>query len=409
MKQLIQCFFFLFFSVSVGIAQNAIPVDYDAIEENISNENSNFYYPTLLARFEQGDSTLQVEDLRHLYYGFTFQDAYRPYDQNPLNTEIAQIMAGMTTEDVPVLQKLATNYLEQDPFSLKMIYYLMNFNTMGESEIDNTVLQQQFDGIVEAILSSGNGQTIETAYTVNHPSDEYMVLRSLNLQPVENKVETTYDYFQLAENSAGIEEIYFDVDRMATVGTRQIGITTVEIEDEEIPEDAILIGTEEEMQQLIPLGYKALFQKQVDFDEDGDKDWIVVTKLDGEETVSNYANGSPELRELLLLERTEDNQLQVAVRTKTAVPCYDCGGSDDPFVGITAEPKAFIITTKGGELFQWERASTFELQEDTWLLTKEEFSSYRKGKEEDKQSDVETSADFGTVTLSEFNYYDLLD
>lgn len=399
----------LIFSGGNSVAQEFKAIDYSLIENQISNADSEFYYPQLIKRYEKGDTTLTLDNYRHLYYGFTFQDKYRPYDRNPLNKEISQLMTTMNEDTLPMLQEKAKAFLARNPFSLKMIYYLQNFNAAAKETEKNKILDRQFNGIVQAILSSGDGKSLHTAYSVNHPSDEYMVMSSLDLSPKSNQINSNYDYFQLKNNNAGIKELYFDVDRMATVGTKQMGIKTIQVENEEVPEDGVLIGTEKEMKQYIPLGYQTLFQKQIDLDEDGDKDWLIVTKLIGEESVSNFAKGRPELRELIILERKDNKQLETVVTTKKAIPCIDCGGDKDPFIDIKIAPKQFTIFTKGGGMFIWERETTFELKKDIWMLSKEKFNSYRNGNEENKQSDVETSDDFGEVLLTEFNYYDLLD
>ena len=409
MKVLIQSLFFTFFSVVVCSAQQYTPVNYKAIQEEIADENSDKFYPSLMKRYEQGDTSLTNADYRHLYYGFTFQDEYRPYDKKPLDQTISQKMTVMNDNTLPELQQLAQEYLQKDPFSLKMLYYLLNFNNASKQFNKNEILQRKYDGILQAILSSGNGQGLETGYSVNHPSDEYMILRSLDLKPVENDYGNTYDYFQLAENSAGLKEIYFDVERMATIGTKQLGIETVEVENEEVPEDGVIIGSEQEMKQYIPLGYQPLFQQQLDIDGDGDQDWIIVTKIESEENLSDYANERPELRELMILRRNDDKQLEIAAASKHLIPCIDCGSDTDPFLGLDAEEGKFTVYTAGGDLFKWERDISFELVNEHWIKTKEEFSSYRKGKEENKQTDTETAEDFGTIHLSEFNYYELLE
>ena len=48
--------------------------------KNIAEKGGEFYYPTLLARFKEGDTTLSLSQLRALYYGSIFQDDYDPYN-----------------------------------------------------------------------------------------------------------------------------------------------------------------------------------------------------------------------------------------------------------------------------------------------------------------------------------------
>lgn len=56
------------------------PPQYDSVAENIQKKESNCYYPVLWARYQQGDSTLTLEEKRHLYYGYVFDKKFSPYN-----------------------------------------------------------------------------------------------------------------------------------------------------------------------------------------------------------------------------------------------------------------------------------------------------------------------------------------
>jgi hypothetical protein len=63
----------------------------EAIRKEVQNEKSPRYYPKLLERFNAGDTNLNLEDLNHIYYGFTVQPAYRPYPKTPNWTPLANL------------------------------------------------------------------------------------------------------------------------------------------------------------------------------------------------------------------------------------------------------------------------------------------------------------------------------
>ena len=402
----------LFLLVTVptsSFSQKFKKINYEQLQQRISDEQSDYFYPNLLTRYKNGDSTLTVIDYRHLYYGFTFQDAYRPYDRYPLDKKISELMGNMSKENLQKLRELSHEYLQERPFSLKMINYLQNFNINLLVRGENKLLQRQYDGIIRAILSTGDGKSIQTAYAVNHPTDEYMVLRALNLKPIDSKFETVYDYFQVQNAAKKTTEVYFDIHRMAAVGTKQMGIEKKQVEDEKVPVDGILIGSEEEIQKFVEPGYRIFFQQQVDIDADGDKDWVLITAKEDEKQLSDFANNKPAYRIFQILVRTEDKRLTPSVITKSFIPCLDCGGSgEDPFRSIAIAPKTITLHTKGGDLFQWERKTAFEYVGEQWQLAEEVYTSYRKGKEENQLTDTETKDDFGTVLLKEFDFYKLL-
>ena len=53
--------------------------DYQQIKKDINKKDSEFYYPELLRRFQEADTTLSLEQLRHFYYGTATRSDYDPY------------------------------------------------------------------------------------------------------------------------------------------------------------------------------------------------------------------------------------------------------------------------------------------------------------------------------------------
>ena len=53
--------------------------NYEWLGRAITDPTSPFYYPTLLKRFADADTSLTIEDLHCLYYGYVLQDDYNPY------------------------------------------------------------------------------------------------------------------------------------------------------------------------------------------------------------------------------------------------------------------------------------------------------------------------------------------
>ncbi len=76
MKKLI-FIFILAFSVH-GFSQDFSPVNYKKIEKNILKKKSPFFYTHLLKRFTDGDTLFNLDEKRHLYYGYIFQPEYNP-------------------------------------------------------------------------------------------------------------------------------------------------------------------------------------------------------------------------------------------------------------------------------------------------------------------------------------------
>jgi len=401
----------LCFSLS-GISQDHTPVDYEGLYETLQNEDFAKEYELLLERYRNADLALTLDDYRFLYYGFTFTEAYRPYDRNELDEKISDLLAeGINDDTRSQLIDSAIDYLDNQPFSLKMISYLKNFYQTAEGydeEIEE--LKTQSQGIIEAILSSGDGLTKETGFSVNHSTDEYMVMRSLGVTPKNNHFETTFDRFILEENKLGYSDLYFDVYQMAKVGTMHLGVVTQEVQNDTLPEDGVLIGSDEEFLSFIPLGYNVLYKLQADLNFDEQPDWLLVLAKQGEQLLSNAAANDPEPRILLTLFRNNEGLLEKEFMNDQAIPCIDCGESDeDPFQSIKFADGTLTIKTMGGELFKWERESKFEFTEQGYVLMSETFTSYRRGKKDDANVDVEQADTENPVYLKVFNFYDLMN
>lgn len=48
---------------------------------------SRYYYPKLMGRYEQNETIMNLDDYRHLYYGYLFQEDFNPYRHNEASTK----------------------------------------------------------------------------------------------------------------------------------------------------------------------------------------------------------------------------------------------------------------------------------------------------------------------------------
>ena len=70
----------------------------------------------------------------------------------------------------------------------------------------------QLDIIVDALMSSGDGISKETAFYVINTSHEYALLGILGFGfGGQQSLIEHYDYLTLAENKEGVKGLYFDV------------------------------------------------------------------------------------------------------------------------------------------------------------------------------------------------------
>lgn len=189
--------------------------NYKTIETNIKDDTSNMYYPALMKRFLNSDSTLTLEEKRHLYYGFVFQDNYSPYKISEYmdSAKVLKGKADLTEEDYAKLIGFYDKALEENPFNTNALYEKMHvlFTTKRADEHRKTT--KQYDVIIQAVASSGRGLTKETAFHVIEVAHEYALMRALGLQPGSQQLIDHYDYVEFKPNKHGIKGFYFDISQ----------------------------------------------------------------------------------------------------------------------------------------------------------------------------------------------------
>lgn len=192
--------------------------DNDAIYAEISNPSSKFYYPTLFGRYADGDATLTLDDYRHLYYGFAFQDEFLPLDPIAGETDILNIIdargAELTAEDAERVLVYARQVMRRDPFSPANINFMtLAYSVLGDAE-NAKASSLRLAGVLGAIESSGDGLKETSPWHViffTHVND---FLGAKGLEPKNRRVVTrTVEYVTLRVPDGKIKGYYFDFGR----------------------------------------------------------------------------------------------------------------------------------------------------------------------------------------------------
>lgn len=142
------------------------PVEQDIIDR-ITDQRSPYYYMKLMMRYTNGALDLTDDDYHYLYYGFAYQDAYKPLDTNVDKEEMLSLMKGMDPDNVERerLEQLlirANAARMRDPFSPQ----ILNVLTFVHQKLGNDGEAQRWathlNGVIRTILSSGDGLTIKS-------------------------------------------------------------------------------------------------------------------------------------------------------------------------------------------------------------------------------------------------------
>ncbi len=215
-------FYFFVFSLSysvVALSQTDDSVwekiDYNEIETTIRDTGRQFYYPRLLERYKANDTTITQTEYRYLYYGYTFQEDYNSVIE-PEDSIFARIRTGeqLTKEEYRELLDAAGDFLLKSPFDLRVLFWEMIAHKELGNEPDYLSLSKKVGGLLDAILSSGDGFSVETAFYVARVSDEYFLLNILDIVfDGEQSLVYPCDYLKVRDNEYGVEGLYFNVER----------------------------------------------------------------------------------------------------------------------------------------------------------------------------------------------------
>ena len=189
--------------------------DYKKIKKVIAKKNSPFYYPVLLEKFNAADTSISIEELRHLYYGFIYDKNYSPYGTVSEYTDSLEILQSKSNPDFDDLRKIIAygdSILAKNPFDLRAIDGQMYaFEKLQEpEELNDKIIQLQM--IITCIMSSGTGMSEDTPFYVISVSHEYLILAAFNLSiKSQSLLKGNIDYLKVQKNPDKIKGLYFDV------------------------------------------------------------------------------------------------------------------------------------------------------------------------------------------------------
>lgn len=191
--------------------------DYNVIEKNVNDKKSPYYFKKLFDRFTKADSTMTLEEKRHLYYGYSFQDDYAPYGRSDAYGELNELLKKeeLAKTDYEKILVLSEAILKVYPFSIRMREYrIFSYKELAKyNQAEHETVQASI--IIDAILSSGDGTTKESSFYVINTMNEYELISILGFDfgGEQRLLDGQYDYLTLSENSYNLKGFYFDVSR----------------------------------------------------------------------------------------------------------------------------------------------------------------------------------------------------
>lgn len=148
--------------------------DFETIFEASNNPDGALHYEKLLKRFQENDTTLRNNEVLALLIGFTDSKRFRPYSYVSTERKIYRLNE---EEKYKEAHALADSFLIHVPLSQEALiensyaFYMLNQQDSAD------YYMWQYRKIMDAMASSGNGLTAETAIFSLGPADGQNFIR----------------------------------------------------------------------------------------------------------------------------------------------------------------------------------------------------------------------------------------
>ena len=204
------------------VAQERVVVpEEEDILANTLNTASRYYYTNLMLNYRNGTEPLDEMGYYYLYYGFLYDEDYRPFAENRALSNMLDIMTGIDPEQPSVyqLQRLiecGVEAMELDPSNPKVLNMLAYaYGALGDSERER-LYYDHLTGILHAIELSGTGLKEESPWHILMFSHAYDLLASKGLAYGEARIiSRSTEYVPLLRKTAdNTKGYYLDYSRV---------------------------------------------------------------------------------------------------------------------------------------------------------------------------------------------------
>jgi hypothetical protein len=200
-----------------AVAEKVKPVkpDMAQIQREVNDPKSKYYYPKLMKQFEKRDTAMTLDQFRHLYLGYVYQEDYNPYRRNRYSDKAEELYMRdkHTAAEADTIIHYAELSLKDDPFDLRQMSFLIYAYQEKKKYNLAKIWQYKLNHLLEAIISTGTGLDEENAWIVINPTHEYNLINFQN-HVVESQEDCPpyYDYIKIKDtDSKSPAGFYFDV------------------------------------------------------------------------------------------------------------------------------------------------------------------------------------------------------
>lgn len=194
--------------------------DMAKIREAVNDPQSPFYYRKLWKKFESNDTNMTMEEYRHFYLGYVFQEDYNPYRMSEFATKIQPLYYKQehTQAECDTIIKYAELSLADNPFDLNQMKFYIYALKEKQKFARASIWQYRLNHLIEAILSTGTGKK-ESPWVVISLAHEYNIVNFMGLVATDHKeIDDSIDYIIVKPvDKKTPDGFYFDVSNVLKI------------------------------------------------------------------------------------------------------------------------------------------------------------------------------------------------
>ena len=207
--------------------QNYVVPNYELIESETKDAKGSNYYPVLLKRYKNNDTTIDAKQVHLLYYGKFFNDDLLklPDDFNWADSIKAVLKNEPLTDNDR--RKLLDYYLHQHdglPFDLGNLYHIFALCRQLNDPREPTY-HWLVSRLLRTIAATGDGTSLKSGYHIGSVADEYsfLSLAGLDFAGSQSLIDNC-DYLTVKENRHGLEGVYFNIEQVLHEERKALGM-----------------------------------------------------------------------------------------------------------------------------------------------------------------------------------------
>ena len=197
--------------------------DMKIIQKEIADKSNPRYYPKLVKRMAAADRSMTEWDFEALYFGQVYQSGYSPYRRYGQIDRIREILSQDTLlpADIETIVNLADEAIAVNPaepiaYYYKVIALSYNANVYNGDTVELEKAYWQSVGLFQAITSTGDGSSAQSAIHVVATSHEYVIMGIWGFRSTSQSLMSvdghSYDLFSLTPNEDGVDSLWFNID-----------------------------------------------------------------------------------------------------------------------------------------------------------------------------------------------------